>query len=155
MVWIEATATHQVTIEAPRSRVLEVLRDVSRSGPFFPGVDRIEDLGEGRYRWIIKERRTLGTSFTGNYVAEYTVVGDQEVRWTTVEGNMKTRGAWRLSGPDNHVVVAGEVTTELDAPVPRFMKAPAQLFAVKESRDGLKAQLEGIKAEIESGARSP
>ena len=149
MVWIEASASHEEVIRATRADILDVLMNIMVCGPLFPGVDGIEDLGEDTYRWRIQERRTLGTSFAGNYVARYTRSEDQ-VAWTTLEGNMKTRGSWRLSGPDHRVRVRAESTTELDAPVPRFLKAPAQLFAVKETRDGLKAQLQGIKAKLEA-----
>ena len=152
MVWIEASASHEVVIRAEKAAILELLQNIPVCGPMFPGVDRIEDLGDNRYRWLIKERRTLGTSFVGNYVAEYTHTTDA-VSWKTIEGNMKTTGRWRLSGPDLAVRVRAEATTELDAPVPRFLKTPAQLFAVKETRDGLKAQLEGIKAAVEASAR--
>ena len=153
MVWIEARASHEGTIRAKREDVLALLADVPVSGPMFPGVDRIEDVGNDRYRWVIKERRTLGTTFVGNYVAEYTRT-DDGVAWKTIEGNMKTHGTWRLAGSDGYVRVSVQATTELDAPVPRFLKAPAQLFAVKETRDGLKAQLEGIKAALERAAGS-
>ncbi|MEL7372717.1 MAG: hypothetical protein AAFN74_27580 [Myxococcota bacterium] len=154
MVWIEAAASHQAIVHGPREEIIALIRNVSMSGPMFPGVDRIEDLGENRYRWRIKERRTLGTSFTGNYVAEYTDT-DDGVSWKTIEGNMKTRGRWRASGRDGHVLVHVEAATELDAPVPRFLKAPAQLFATKETRDGLKAQLTGMKKFIEAAASQP
>lgn len=151
MVWIEASASHEVVIYADRAAIMELLKDIPVCGPMFPGVDRIESLGDNRYRWLIKERRTLGTSFVGQYIAEYTHLPDA-VSWKTVEGNMKTTGRWVLSGPDRAVRVRAEATTELDAPVPRFLKAPAQLFAVKETRDGLKTQLEGIKAAAETSA---
>lgn len=153
MVWIQASASYQGLIRVPCADILDLLWDVSASGPLFPGVDRIESLGDARYRWVIKERRTLGVSFIGNYVAEYERTADAVI-WTTVEGNMKTRGRWRVHGPDREARVHVEATTELDAPVPRFLKAPAQLFATKETRDGLKAQFEGLRATLERGGRA-
>ncbi len=152
MVWIQASASYQGVIRAPCAAILDLLRDVSASGPLFPGVDRIEDLGDGRYRWVIKERRTLGISFIGNYVAAYERTADA-VTWKTIEGNMKTRGRWSVRGPDREARVHVETTTELDAPVPRFLKAPAQLFAIKETRDGLKAQFEGLRSTLERAER--
>ena len=155
MVWIEAAASYETYIRATRDDVATLIQNIAVIGPMFPGVDRIEDLGDGRYRWLIKERRTLGISFVGNYVSEYRVEGNSEVSWTTIEGNMKTRGAWRMSGPDGHVLVRVEAINDVDAPVPRFLKKPAQLFAIKETRDGIKAQLDNIKAALESPSRAP
>ncbi|MEM7677886.1 MAG: hypothetical protein AAF449_17960 [Myxococcota bacterium] len=154
MVWIEATAGHQSVIHGTRDEIIALVRNVPVSGPMFPGVAGIDDLGESRYRWRLKERRTLGTSFSGSYVAEYTD-SDDGVSWKTVEGNMTTRGRWRVSGRDGQVLVHVEATTELDAPVPRVLKTPAQLFAVKETRDGLKTQVKGVKAFIEAAAARP
>lgn len=153
MVWIEASASYEALVHAPRADIFALLWNIPECGPLFPGVDRIEDLGEHRYRWVIKERRTLGTSFIGDYVAQYSARDGEEVAWNTTEGNMRTRGAWRLHGPDGRVLVRVHATTSLDAPVPRFLKAPAQLFATKETRDGLKAQLQGVKAKVECPRR--
>lgn len=148
MVWIEATARASLLIRAPRDAVRALILDVCKSGPFFPGVDRIEDLGSGRYRWRLAERRTLGSRFTGLYVAEYREEGSDAVAWQTVEGNIKVRGRWRLGGVDGALQVSVECTTELDAPVPRILKAPATLFAEKEARDGLTLQLERLRQHV-------
>lgn len=148
MVWIEAKARASLPMRASRDAVRALILDVCTSGPYFPGVDRIEELGSGRYQWRLAERRTLGSRFTGLYVAEYREEGPDAVSWQTVEGNIKVRGRWHLGGPDGLLQVSVEVTTELDAPVPRLLKAPAQLFAEKEARDGLARQLEGIRRHL-------
>lgn len=149
MVWIEATAERAVTIRAPRGKVLSFMERVETSGPLFPGVRRVEVLGEGRFRWLLEERRTLGTSFTGDYVARYTTRSDREITWDTESGNMKTRGSWRLEGADGAVRLVARVTTTLDAPVPRILKRPAELFAERETGSGLEVQLERVKSAIE------
>ncbi len=148
MVWIEASAEYETTIRAARTDIIAYIRNIPVSGLLFPGIDRIEPLGDERYRFVIKERRTLGISFIGNYIAQYETTDDQ-VAWRTVEGNMKTTGAWRLSGPDRSVVVRVESTTELEVPLPRLLKTPATMFAAKETKDGIRAQLDGIKAAVE------
>lgn len=148
MVWIEAKARVSLPVRATRDAIRALILDVPKSGPFFPGVNRIEDLGSGRYRWTLVERRTLGSRFTGLYVAEYREEGPDAVAWETVEGNIKVKGRWHIGGSDGFVQVTVECTTELDAPVPRILKAPAVLFAEKEARDGLKLQLERMKAHL-------
>jgi len=148
VVWIEAKARVSLPVRATRDAIRALILDVPKSGPFFPGVNRIEDLGSGRYRWTLVERRTLGSRFTGLYVAEYREEGPDAVAWETVEGNIKVRGRWHIGGSDGFVQVTVECTTELDAPVPRILKAPAVLFAEKEARDGLKLQLERMKTHL-------
>ena len=80
MVWIEAKARVSLPVRATRDAIRALILDVPKSGPFFPGVNRIEDLGSGRYRWTLVERRTLGSRFTGLYVAEYREEGPEAGR---------------------------------------------------------------------------
>ncbi len=140
---IQASAERSRTVRADKESVLALLLDVSTSGPFFPGVDGIEDPGDGQFRWTLATRRTLGSSFTGRYIAKYERTGD-EVHWSTVEGNMKVKGRWKVSGPEGMLKLSVAVTSELDAPVPKILKRPAVLFAEMESKSGLDKQLEKI-----------
>ena len=145
MVWIETHAERSLVIAADKSAIRALIVDVPTSGPFFPGVDRIDDLGDHTYGWWLTERRTLGTSFRGEYVTQYDVAGEGDVTWRTLRGNLEVTGRWSLSGPDGSVRVTVAVTTKRDAPVPRVLKKPAILFAEKEARDGLAKQLERVK----------
>lgn len=147
MVWIQASAERSRTVRADKETVLALLLDVCTSGPFFPGVDAIEDLGEGQFRWTLATRRTLGSSFTGCYIAKYEREGDA-VNWSTVEGNMTVKGRWTVSGPDGHLRLSVAVTSELDAPVPKILKKPAVLFAELESKNGLDKQLDKIEQHL-------
>lgn len=134
-------------MRADKEAVLSFLMDVPASGPLFPGVDAIEPLGEDRYKWLLAERRTLNSSFRGEYTTKYTRTSD-EVRWETLEGNVQIKGVWRVSGPDGAVRVTVKVTNGLDAPVPRILKKPASLFAEMEAKNGLDKQLEKIEARL-------
>lgn len=147
VVWIETTVERERTMRADKAAVLDLIMDVPTSGRFFPGVDGIEPAGEDRYKWLLTERRTLNSSFRGEYVAQYTRSGD-EVRWESVEGNMSVKGVWRVTGPDGAVRVHVRVTSSLDAPVPRILKKPASLFAEMESKNGLDKQLAKIDGHL-------
>lgn len=130
-----------------KTALLDLLMDVSVSGPLFPGVDTIEPLGDDRYQWRLTARKTLNSTFRGEYIAKYTRSGD-EVHWETTEGNVKIKGVWRASGPDGAVRLTVNVTNGLDAPVPRIMKKPAALFAEMEAKNGLDKQLERLEAHL-------
>lgn len=149
MVWIQFEVEGSLLVRSKRAEVFELIRDVPRSGKFFPGVERIEDLGDRRFRWVLAERRALGSSFKGEYINAYADNGTDEMSWQPVSGNMKTRGCWRISGPDDAVRVSLVITTELDAPVPRLLKKPAELFGEHETGTGLHKQLETLKRTLE------
>lgn len=149
VVWIEASARVELTVYGTKTEVRTLINDVPQSGRWFPGVDRIDDQGNRTYHWQLAERRTLGTSFRGDYISQYRDDGD-DIVWETRSGNMKTRGRWHIEGPDGRLRVSVSVTTELDAPVPRILKKPATLFAEKETRDGLKQQLARLKEAAEA-----
>lgn len=143
MVWIETTVERTRTIPAETEKVLSLIMDVPTSGPFFPGVDQIVPLGDDTYRWELTERRTLGSSFRGVYTAQYQRSGS-DIRWQTIEGNIKVKGQWSVTGPNGAARVTVRVTTELDAPVPRILKKPAVVFAEMEAKNGLGKQLDKL-----------
>lgn len=149
MVWIESTVERSRTMRASKEAVLALIWDVPTSGPYFPGVDGIEPLGDDLYKWLLTERRTLNATFRGEYTAKYTRSGDQ-IHWETTEGNVQIKGVWTVSGPDGAVKVTVKVTNGLDAPVPRILKKPAGLFAELEAKNGLEKQLEKIDAHVKS-----
>ena len=152
MVWIETEGVAETFVRAPTAAVRRLILDVPRSGPFFPRVATIQDRGDGVYRWLLEPRRTLGAEFIGDYVTRYDSDSPHSVRWETVEGNLQVKGRWLLTEVPGGVNVRVEVTTGLDAPVPRLLKAPAVVFAQLETRQGLTAQLARLKTELESRA---
>lgn len=149
MVWIQSTVERTTTVRATKAAILDVVMDVPRSGRWFPGIDAIRPEGDDVFDWTLATRRTLGTSFTGQYRTKYTRHGDEAASWESLGGNMSVKGRWQLSGIDGHVFVRLTVTTELDAPVPKILKKPAELFARKEAGDGLAEQLKRLKTEME------
>jgi carbon monoxide dehydrogenase subunit G len=153
MVWVTARARETIRVNAPVAKVFALLVDVPCSGKMFPGIERIEDQGSGRYLWILVERRTLGKSFFGRYTTQHENNGKDEVRWRTIDGNVKTSGTWTLRGSDGAVDVTVDVESTVDAPVPSILKRPAELFAIHETTSGVSKQLAGIKAAVE--ARGP
>lgn len=131
-------------------RVFDILVDVCTSGKMFPGVVDIQDKGDGHFYWILADRNTLGKTFQGRYTTHHENNGKDEVRWKTVDGNVKTGGVWTLRGRDGAVELAVEAESTVDAPVPSILKKPAQLFADREMAGGVKKQLENIKKAAES-----
>ncbi|MBI4816547.1 MAG: hypothetical protein HY791_09820 [Deltaproteobacteria bacterium] len=149
MTWIEAKTEQSVAVRAKRDDALRIIKDICRIGVMFPGVDRVEDRGGGKFRFLIAERSTLGVRFVGDYVNLYEEKGPDTYAFHSLEGNMKVRGFWQVRGVDGSVTITEQIATELEVPVPRMLKAPVQLFADRELSTGVKAQLEGIRRALE------
>jgi uncharacterized protein len=47
---------HKITVPAPREKVWEFLLDIPRVGKCIPGVERVEPLGDNKYKGVVKQR---------------------------------------------------------------------------------------------------
>lgn len=150
MVMLEANGEKTIHIRTSRQSVFDLVRDVQAVGKYWPGVDGIEDLGDGKFRWTLATRKTLGTSFTPQYINQYNDNGKDEVFFETVEGNVKSSGSWRIADHGSSVSLSLRVTSEVDVPIPRLLKKPATLFASREVTQGIQQQLHKIKRQLEA-----
>ncbi len=152
-VELEAKAHHRRFVMADKEPAIALLLDVVKSGPMFPGVRSVVDEGEGRFRFDLEPRRTLGVSFHGQYLTQYRREGDS-VHWSTVSGNLDVTGEWIVSEKAGRIEIEVKVLTKVEAPVPRILKKPAQLFADLELRDGMKVQLQNLQKSLEQDAQA-
>lgn len=150
MVWLEVDGAAEIFVRCEMADARRAILDVPRSGAFFPRVSWIEDRGNGLYRWRLEPRRTLGAEFVGDYVTRYHSDAEDVVRWETVEGNLQVKGRWLLKPVPGGVQVQVKVRTQLEAPVPSFLKTPAMLFARRETHQGLTLQLSRLKQALET-----
>ncbi len=151
MTEIVASGKRSAEIPAPLVEVFELLLDVPRVGMFWPGVERIDDLGDGRYRWTNEPRSAVGKTFYAVYVALYENNGRDEITFRSVEGNTDTHGSWRLRAVGDRTLVSVEVSSTVDIPIPRLLRKPAQLFAAREVRSGIDKQLQQIGIALARG----
>lgn len=151
MAWIEGTEQRTFKIAAPFERVIAYFADPNRFMDANEDVESIEPLGDGVFRFTLKEKSEKGIKFQGIYEVRYERVAD-EVRWETVsDGNMRTRGttAVRALG-DALVEVSYTETLSPDLPIPKLM---AKVFAPIVSREvsrGIGTFLDRSKALLEA-----
>jgi hypothetical protein len=153
MVWIESHGERTTAIAAPLERVFAFLLAVDRSGVLWPSVERIEALGELKFRWVLPSFSTLGHSFKPDYVAQYSAEGRDLIRWAPSSGNVEARGSYRLRelGAGRTELVYA-TSSRLDIPIPGILKTPARLFAENELKKGLASHVEALKKALEGAA---
>lgn len=150
MVWVTATATEWITIAAPIADVFAAILDVASLSSAIPGCEKVEPAGDRTFRLVLRERRALGWVHRPDYTVRYTDNGVDQIAFEPVGGNFESRGRWYLTETSSGLVrVSHSVTGMLEAGLPRFLKRPATLFANKDLRSAVRAQLRALRVGLE------
>lgn len=147
MAEVQVNIRRTLRVNWSPEQAFEMVADVPRSAAHFPGLERLEDLGDGVYRWHLSTFKVGKITFPVSYAARY--VPDPEagtVTWSTVDGSKNTRadGKWVVT-PDgdgallefhNHVVVV--------IPVPRLLARMTNKIARNLTEKQIGAYLQRI-----------
>jgi len=124
-ITIDLNLGYTFDVKASANEVFGVLADVPTSASFYPGVDKLVDLGGGAYRWEMEKIGLAQVNLQTVYASKY--VGNKAkgtVVWTPVagEGNALVSGSWKISSHKKSTHVALSVTAELTIALPALMK---------------------------------
>lgn len=102
-----------------------MLADVPTSASFYPGVDKLVDLGDGAYRWEMEKIGLGQINLQTVYASRY--VGDRKkgtVVWTPVagEGNALVSGDWKITDQKKSTKIVLAIEAELTLTLPALMK---------------------------------
>lgn len=129
MVEVGVSLSYTLQVAWDVQQAFGLVSDVPQSASNFPGLERLDDLGDGVYRWNMRPIQVSKFSHQVNYAARY--VGDPAagtVVWTTVgtDGNTRADGAWRVtaSGSGSRLVFENRLAVML--PIPRLVARPAK-----------------------------
>ena len=116
---------YEFTVKATAKEVYDVLADVPTSASFYPGVDRLVDLGDGVYRWEMEKIGLGQVNLQTVYASRY--VGDRKkgtVVWTPVkgEGNALVSGSWKITDKKKSTHLVLKIEGDLTLPLPGLMK---------------------------------
>ena len=116
---------YEFEVKASFKEVFDVLADVPTSASFYPGVDKLIDLGSGAYRWEMAKiglaQVNLQTIYASRYVSDR---AKGSVAWTPVagEGNALVSGNWKISDNKKSTKVVLSIEGVLTIPLPALMK---------------------------------
>ena len=153
MVWIRSASRRSVTIRTDRKRLHALLLDVVRCGRLMPGVESMEQVGDGLYHYRLAQVSNGAVTFTPDYVAAFDTADPDAISWEPHgEHNFRSWGTFRITdgpGPE-------ELTLEIDtraeasvdvAPVVVVLIEP---FAKKESDEATEGFLAAIRDAVEN-----
>ncbi len=129
MVEVGVSLSYTLQVAWDVQRAFELVSDVPKSASNFPGLQRLDDLGDGVYRWNMRPIQVGKFSHQVNYAARY--ISDLDagtVIWTTVgsEGNTRADGAWRVSASGSGSRLTFENSLAVMLPIPRLVARPAK-----------------------------
>ena len=124
-ITIDLNLGYTFDVKASANEVFGVLADVPTSASFYPGVDKLVDLGGGAYRWEMEKIGLAQVNLQTVYASKY--VGNKAkgtVVWTPVagEGNALVSGNWKISSRKKSTHVELSVVAELTIALPALMK---------------------------------
>jgi carbon monoxide dehydrogenase subunit G len=124
-ITVDLELGYEFTVKATAKEVYDVLADVPTSASFYPGVDKLVDLGDGAYRWEMEKIGLGQINLQTVYASRY--VGDRKkgtVVWTPVagEGNALVSGDWKITDQKKSTKIVLAIEAELTLTLPALMK---------------------------------
>lgn len=124
-ITVDLELGYEFAVKATTKEVYDVLADVPTSASFYPGVDKLVDLGDGAYRWEMEKIGVGQVNLQTVYASRY--VGDRKkgtVVWTPVagEGNALVSGDWKITGQKKSTKIVLTIEAELTLTLPALMK---------------------------------
>lgn len=124
---ISVSVKKRMTLRGAFDATYAAAADVARTGTYSQGVLSVSALGDNRFAWSIAPQSAFGIDFTGSYVTEHVLLPG-EIRWHTVEGNMRSTGSYCFERTATGVIVNASIGTELPIALPAMAKTAAELF---------------------------
>jgi len=126
---VSVSVLRSFNVGASPEKAHELVANVPLSASHFPGLDQVEDLGDGGYRWDMTERKAAGQALKVVYAATY-ISNPQtfDVDWTAIEGvgNSALSGHWRITADGEGAQMEFLTKGELAVPVPKLMAKMAR-----------------------------
>lgn len=124
---VQIDLTYELTVLAAFDAVLATLSDVPTSASFFPKVDQLVNMAEGRYRWEMAKIGVAQISLQTIYACDYVTErgkNQASVVWTPVPdvGNAQVSGSWQIKAQKKGTHLVLNLLGVLTLPLPSLMK---------------------------------
>lgn len=134
---IQVTVPYNKTFSSPKSLedTFAYLANFEQSVPDnFPGLEKFEKDGSGRYNWQFHKIGHAGYEFTVKFLTECAAKAPKlvEIKSIKTPGYADFNGKWELASGFDGAQVNFTASFGLELPVPGFMKAVAAPLAEKE-----------------------
>jgi carbon monoxide dehydrogenase subunit G len=129
VVEVEVDLRYTLKVGWDSKRAFTMVSDIPGSASNFPGLERLDDLGDGVYRWNMRPFELSRFKHQVRYAARYTSdAAAGTVIWTTVggDGNTRADGIWRVVPDGEGSRLSFENRLAVTIPVPRLVARAAR-----------------------------
>jgi len=129
VVEVEVSFCYTLQVGWDVRRAFALVADVPLSAGHFPGLQRLDDLGDGIYRWNMQPLEFGKFAHQVRYSARYVADAEADtVVWDTVgaDGNTRADGSWRIKPLDGGAELTFQNRLAVQLPIPRLMARPAR-----------------------------
>jgi carbon monoxide dehydrogenase subunit G len=150
MTRIAATEEQVFTVAASPERVYAYFTDLDKMRETIPGVERCQQLPDGRVRWVLEEKVDKGIRFRADYVVAYEGNGTDHVCCRSVTGNMANDwDAWIKPVPDGSEIRYRE-TVAPDLPITAGLALLIRPLVARELRKDVNRYLDRVREHLAS-----
>jgi uncharacterized membrane protein len=138
-------------VPAAIEHVYEFFVEPAQLCELLDGVESIVPVGEGRVRWVLKEKVAKGIRFKGDYTVLYQGNNVDHVHWHSLEGNMGNEGdVWLTATAEGDTEIRYREMVESDLPITPILAKLIKPMVERELRAELEAFLTRVKASFEA-----
>jgi carbon monoxide dehydrogenase subunit G len=133
-------------------RALALVADVPKSAAHFPGLERLDDLGDGVFRWNMNPFQVSKFRHQVRYSAQYiTDTTNRIVVWNTIgqDNNTTADGRWTVVSEGTGTRLEFENRLVVRMPVPRLASRVVKALVPKITDRETRIYLERIAATMD------
>jgi carbon monoxide dehydrogenase subunit G len=153
MIDVSVQFDTELRVSSSAEDAFALVADIERSASHFPGLLKIEQYADGRWRWFMAEKGVGPIKLNVQYDAVYTV--DEAVRTVTWlppqsggSGDMESSGSWKIAEEGSGSVLSFRSTTVAHVPAPRLMKGMVEVIANDELSKLMRQYTAAIRATL-------
>ncbi len=125
MIEVQSISRGVLEVAWSPSRAYALVADVPLSASHYPGLTRLDDLGDATYRWHLSRYEVAGHSLDVGYTARYICdPGARHVTWRSElsdRDNVAASGFWRVAPLADGARLDFETALHARVPVPRLV----------------------------------
>eukprot|EP00761_Pharyngomonas_kirbyi_P011992 gb/GECH01012019.1/.p1 GENE.gb/GECH01012019.1/~~gb/GECH01012019.1/.p1 ORF type:complete len:475 (+),score=122.66 gb/GECH01012019.1/:1-1425(+) len=140
-----------IKVNRPASQVLDLLTNVPKVSQCYPGIQKLETLGNNTYRWIMEDKKVGTTHMQANFINKYKKQGNT-LSWESVTDrstNTSCSGKIVVNSQGNNCTVGAKVNLNVDISLSSLLVPFAQAMGNREISNTWLTYLNSIKQTVE------
>jgi carbon monoxide dehydrogenase subunit G len=143
--------TREIKVNSDYDTAFEIFSNVAKMGSFFPKVEKLEDIGDGAWKWTLEEAGISKYNLQVVYAAKYNFDKENgKVTWSPVEGigNAKNWGDVDIRREGDKTAIRFHTDVELEIPFPSIVGSVIKPFVKSQFSGMLETFQKNVEASV-------